>query len=95
MRQRLHNIFFILLLCPYCCGVVSGAMVEQEGFVEEISGGYNLSLWWRRRAVDYGDPEAWKVVCGWRIWSELSTTSMRGGGFGGVKAWGRSLFDMP
>ena len=24
---------FSLLLCPRCCGVVSGAMVEQRGFV--------------------------------------------------------------
>ena len=26
---------FFLLLCPRCCGVVSGAMVEQRGFVQE------------------------------------------------------------
>ena len=26
---------FFLLLCPRCCGVVSDAMVEQRGFVQE------------------------------------------------------------
>ena len=26
---------FFLLLCPRCCGVVSGAMVEERGFVQE------------------------------------------------------------
>ena len=26
---------FFLLLCPRCCGVVSGAMVEQRGFIQE------------------------------------------------------------
>ena len=26
---------FFLLLCPRCCGVVSGAKVEQRGFVQE------------------------------------------------------------
>jgi hypothetical protein len=52
--------FFILLLCPCCCSVVSVAMVEREGFVEELSGGNDLSVWWRQHAVDYGTPEAWK-----------------------------------
>lgn len=42
-----------------------------------------------------GDPEAKKVVRGWRIWRDLSTTSTGGGGSGVGKARGRSLADMP
>jgi hypothetical protein len=57
----------VLLLCPYFRGVVFGAMVEQGGFVQELSGNCDLWSWRRRRAVEDGDPEAWKVVRGWRI----------------------------
>jgi hypothetical protein len=86
---------FVLLLCPRCCGAVSGVMVDQGGFVQELSSNYDLWSWRRRCAGEDGDPEAWKVVHGWRIWRDLSTTSMGGGGSGAGKARGRSLVDVP
>jgi hypothetical protein len=38
----------VRLLCPRCCGAVSGVMVEQGGFVQELSRNYDLGSWWRR-----------------------------------------------
>jgi hypothetical protein len=50
-------------------------MLEQGGFVQELSGSYDLWSWRHRRVVEDGDPEAWKVVRGWRFLCDLSTTS--------------------
>jgi hypothetical protein len=38
---------FVLLLCPRCCAVISGVMVERGGFVQELSGNYDLWSWRR------------------------------------------------
>jgi hypothetical protein len=49
----------ILLLHPCYCGVFSS-----DGFFPSC-----FLLWWRRRCVDEnGDPKAYKVIYGWRIW---------------------------
>jgi hypothetical protein len=86
---------YVLLLYPRCCSAVSGIMVEHEGFVQELSDICDLWSWRRQRAIEDGDPKAWKVVRGWRIWRDLSTMSMGGGGSGARKARGRSPIDMP
>jgi hypothetical protein len=53
---------FVHLICPCCCGAVSDVMVEHGGFDQEMSNSCNLWLWRCWRAVEDGDPEAWKVI---------------------------------
>jgi hypothetical protein len=48
---------FVHLICPCYCGAVSDVMVEHGGFDQG-----QLWLWWCLRAVEDGDPEAWKVI---------------------------------
>jgi hypothetical protein len=85
----------VLLLCPRCCGAASDIIVEQGGFVHELSGNCDLWSWRRRRTAEDGNPEAWKVVRGWRICHDLSTMLMGGGGSGAGKTRGRSPVDVP
>jgi hypothetical protein len=65
-------------------------MVVHGWFFQEFSDSCDLWSWRRHRAVGNGNPEALKVVRGWRIWCDLLTTSMGGGGSGVGKARGRS-----
>jgi hypothetical protein len=49
---------FFLLLCPRCYDVVSSAMVEQGGFVQELSDGRDMWFWRCRHAAEDGQPKA-------------------------------------
>ena len=85
--------FFLLRL--RCYDIVSGIMVEQRGLVKELFGSCSLWFWWRRRAIEDGDPKEGKVVRGSRIWRDLSTSSMAGGRSKAREARERSPADMP
>jgi hypothetical protein len=86
---------FILLICPCCYCTIFNAMVEQRGFVQDLSGRRNLWLWQRSHEIEDGELEALKVVCRWQVWRDLLTMSKGDRRSGARKAQGRSLVDMP
>jgi hypothetical protein len=66
-----------------------------EGGFVQFFGNCDPWSWQHRHAVKDGNPEAWKVVCGWQIWHNLLTTSTGGDRSAVEKARGRSPIDMP